>query len=277
MNQTTIILPNTAKVMLRNRCYRHVDKIEPGDKLLYKKVPAKQEQQIDSYTLVQKAEKLPFALEYKSIKTNMWHSHVLFSCAHKLLMPTGEHKQVTEIKEGEQLVTPYHGQPRRYAFSLEHNYGYIIGTVVYSGYSTDNRTVIYFENPSSLEKFKKAWWILYPCYEIIETKPASVSKLVIEHSPFNIKPGEIIERYCGESAEFARGVIDAYKENLIVNASQELYELYVWANSFTGTSNHYVIAVDKIPQPQASTLLTLDVEGGLEEMYLCVNNSLMLV
>ena len=266
-----MILPNSAKVMLRNRCYKHVENLQPGDKVMYKT-----NTQVDSYATINRLEPLQFPIAYKSFKTNMWHSHVYFAPTHKLLLKSGGHRRVEELLEGESLVTPYHNTITIGNTHLEYDYGYIIGAIIYSGYCLDEKIIIYFEKDQVLQKFKRAWASLYSEYKLVDTKPASVYKVVIEPSPISIKRGEIIEKFCNESEYFARGVIDAYKENIIVNASQELYELYVWASSFSGATNHMVLSVNSVQIPQSSTLIMLDLDTSQEDLYLCVNNSLLL-
>jgi hypothetical protein len=266
-----MILQNSAKVMLRNRCYKHVENLQPGEKVM-----CKTKTQMDSYAMINRVEPLQFPIAYKSFKTNMWHSHVYFAPTHKLLLKSGGHKRAEELLEGESLLTPYYKNITIGYTELEYDYGYIIGTLIYSGYCVDEKIVIYFEKEDVLKKFKRAWASVYSECTLIDTKPASVYKVVIEPSPISVKRGEIIEKYCSESAEFARGVIDAYKENIIVNASQELYELYVWASSFSGATNHRVLSVNSVQIPQSSTLIILEVDTSQEDLYLCVNNSLLL-
>lgn len=273
MYQTLIVLPKSAKVMLRNRCYRRVDSVKPGDKLLYKTVP-KFGSQIDSYALLASAEPVLFNVPYNGIKTNMWHSDIIFTPMQKLLLQAGGHKRVKDLKEGDRLVTPYHGHQGQ---SLEYEYGYIVGTIAFSGYNNNGNIVIYFEESTSMEKFKEAWKKIYNGLLIVETKPASVYKIVIEKSPILLIPGEIIEQFCYTSIQFGQGILDSYKHNKIVNASQELYELYVWASSSTGKSTHNIVSVEVVQVIHNSVLLILDLDSTRQEVYLCVNNCLLLV
>lgn len=279
MKQSILILPDSAKVLTHQKVYKEVGLFQPGDAVVYKSITHRHKlhDQQEAIAVVSKVKAAPLLMSYYSIKSDMWPSRIQLAPTHQVLVSSGCHKRVRDLEYSDALVIPAFGGKVPHSH-LEYEYGFVNGTVACSGfYPSVGRTVIYFECEATMDKFTNSWIKLYPDIPLSISKPASLFKVALDPNPIFVHHDNLLDSFSGESYLFARGVVDAFKENSVMNANIQLYDLYLWALGTSSLYSHTIDDLDKSNSVVKSSLLLLDAAETSKEQYVCVNNTLLLV
>lgn len=277
---SNVFLPNKARILTHHGIYKSVYKMSQGDAVMYRTDDSLK----CNIAYVEKATHVILPIKSVEMNTDLWHSNMYFLSNNKLCTNTGicparDLTLATSIIAPMGISDPHHDNEAAYES------GYILGTIMFAGF-VHNKDVcnIYFDDKESLKTFYRYWTHNYSGFHVKISKPASVFKVKIEaESLFSLlykTPNDVslMESLVIKSPNFAKGIIDAYSNNLTHNISREIYEIYLWAKMLLSEHIHTIKSISQDHAESATVLsLLFPTTSDEDAKYLYVNNCMVYI